>query len=217
MTDAPYRPHDLLKLLRCPRAADTPLWVGDAFARAPFAVVRRAVATPGTVAVGLRGTTRSERHAAFADDKDIEALLAPEDLRHAGPVAGRAALAPFILLRALADNSCLAGREWGPTGSTAFELATGIPTITSSSDLDLLIRTPAALSHDAAQALLADLEACAARTGIRVDVQLETPAGGVALAEWAMHKSQVMVRSAEGPRLVADPWSAEPAHASGDN
>jgi phosphoribosyl-dephospho-CoA transferase len=217
MIEARYRPHDLLKLRRCPLATDVPTWVPDAFARAPFAVVRRAAAAPGAIAVGLRGNTRAERYAVSIDDKDIEVSLPPERLVHARPSAARAALAPFVLLRALADTPCLAACEWGPTGSAGFELATGISTISSSSDLDLLIRAPRALSHAAARALLAELEACAACAGIRIDVQLDTPAGGVALAEWAMRKSRTMVRSAKGPRLVADPWSAAPADAEGDH
>lgn len=217
MTDIRYRPHDLLKLRRCPVAVDAPAWAHDAFAHAAFAVVRRAPAAPGTVAVGLRGTTRAERYGAYIDENDVETSVPPERLVRALPNPGRDSLAPFTLLRALADNPCLSSYEWGPTGSTAFELATGIPTITPSSDLDLLIRTPAALSHDQTEALQVELQACAARAGVRIDVQLETPAGGVALAEWAMRKSLTMVKSADGPRLVADPWSAGPAHASGDD
>jgi phosphoribosyl-dephospho-CoA transferase len=217
MTEIRYRPHDLLKLRRCPAAADAPAWTHDAFARAPFAVVRRAPAAPGTVAVGLRGTTRAERYGACTDESDVEASVPPEQLIRALPPPGRDSLAPFALLRALANNPCLSSYEWGPTGSTAFELATGIPTITPSSDLDLLIRTPVALSHDQAEALHVELQACAARAGVRIDVQLETPAGGVALAEWAMRKSLTMVKSADGPRLVADPWSAGPGHANGDD
>jgi phosphoribosyl-dephospho-CoA transferase len=216
MSDARYRPHDLLKLRRCPFVPGAPEWVHDAFARAPFAVVRRAVAASGRVAVGMRGRTRPERYAAIIEHEDVEASLQPEQLVHAHPCPTRAAFAPFALLRALTHSSCLAGRKWGPAGSAAFELATGVPTITLSSDLDLLIRAPRVLSHEEARALLADLQACAAAAGIRIDVQLETPAGGVALAEWAMGKSRMMVKCAEGARLVADPWSAEPAHARRD-
>jgi phosphoribosyl-dephospho-CoA transferase len=217
MADARYRPHDLLKLRRCPLAPGAPEWVRDALARAPFAVVRRAATADGMIAVGLRGRARAERYAACIDHQDIEASLPPERLVHSRPSPARAALAPFALLCALVRSSCLAGREWGPTGSAAFELATGVPTITPSSDLDLLIRAPRALSHEEAQALLADLQACAAAAGTRIDVQLETPVGGVALAEWAMRKSRTMVKSADGPRLVADPWAAETANAGRDD
>ncbi len=104
----------------------------------------------------------------------------------------------------------LAGFVWGPTGSTGFELATQAPTVTLSSDLDLLIRAPEKLSHDTAIQLLNQLQTIAQRAGIRVDAQLETPAGGVALAEWAAGKARAMARHARGPQLVTDPWA--PAH-----
>ena len=45
----------------------------------------------------------------------------------------------------------------------------------------------------------------------RVDLQLETPLGGVALGEWAGGAARVLVKTAEGPRLVSDPWAAERA------
>jgi len=89
----------------------------------------------------------------------------------------------------------------------AFERA---PTVSASSDLDLLIRTPEKLSRDAAAHLLDRLQALAHQAGIRVDAQLETPAGGVALVEWAAGKIRVMARHARGPQLIADPWA--PAH-----
>ncbi len=212
MSESRYRAHDLLRLRRCPRGASeeaVPAWVPDAFAHSPFAVVRRARAVAGIVPVGLRGATRAQRYAAYVDEHDVEALLTPEHLVHARPLSERAALPPFMLLRALSDSPCLAAYEWGPTGSTAFELATGVPTITASSDLDLLIRVPGLLPREEAQRLLSELENCAVPMGTRIDVQLETPAGGVALAEWAARKSRTMVRTANGPRLVADPWSIE--------
>jgi phosphoribosyl-dephospho-CoA transferase len=215
-SDAPYRPHDLLRLRRCPLVPGAPEWVREAFARAPFAVVRRAVSASGKVAVGMRGHTRAERYATTIEHEDVEASLQPEQLVHACPCPTRVALAPFALLRSLTHNACLAGRVWGPAGSAGFELATGVPTITLSSDLDLLIRAPRALAHEEARALLSDLQACAAAAGIRIDVQLETPTGGVALAEWVMRKPRTMVKCADGARLIADPWSAEPTHARGD-
>jgi phosphoribosyl-dephospho-CoA transferase len=126
-------------------------------------------------------------------------------------------LAPFVLLRALLERACLVGWTWGPTGSTAFELATGVPTVHASSDLDVLMRAPAPVPADEAHALLHQFESCAETAGIRVDVQLETPAGGVALAEWARHKPRTLVKRADGPCLIADPWSAEFAHCGSDD
>ena len=83
-----------------------------------------------------------------------------------------------------------------------------MPTVTATSDLDLLIRTPRTLSRERATQMLTELELHAQHAGIRVDVQLETPAGGIALAEWAAGKPRVMARHAQGPQLIADPWAA---------
>jgi phosphoribosyl-dephospho-CoA transferase len=83
-----------------------------------------------------------------------------------------------------------------------------VPTATGSSDLDLLVRAPERLDHAAAVHLLVELLALAQRAGVRMDVQLETPAGGVALAELAGGKSHVMARANTGASLVTDPWAA---------
>ncbi|TKC92528.1 malonate decarboxylase holo-ACP synthase [Trinickia terrae] len=210
--DSRWRAHDLLKLRRLAVLPGEPEWVRSAFARAPFAVVRRAESAAGYVAVGLRGGARNERYGAWAETADIEAVIAPESLVGIQPAVDRARYPVFNILHALRDTSCLAEFSWGPTGSAGFELATGLPTTTPISDLDLLIRTPAPLSREAARALLGELTAYAERAGTRLDAQLETPAGGVALAELASDKARVMVRGAQGPRLVADPWPAAETH-----
>jgi phosphoribosyl-dephospho-CoA transferase len=102
----------------------------------------------------------------------------------------------------------LQGLVWGPTGSTGFELATRNATVRESSDLDILIRMPNQYARESAAALLNYLQTLARQTGVRIDAQLETPAGGVALAEWAADKARVLARHASGPQLIADPWDA---------
>lgn len=213
--DARWRPHDLLRLRRLQTFDGEPAWVREAFERAPVGVVRRAPAADGFVAIGVRGVGRSERYGTWARLGDIETARPPEALAQSTPLAGRGALPAFAALAALQSDAASPLDEfvWGPAGSTGFELATQVPTVTASSDLDLLIRTPEPLRRDRALALLDHLQALAKRAGIRVDAQLETPAGGVALAEWAAGKSRVMARHARGPQLIADPWAA--AH-SGD-
>jgi phosphoribosyl-dephospho-CoA transferase len=55
-------PHDLLHLAPgTPDFSDAPAWVAASLKRAPFVVVRRAVSVNGLIAVGIRGSTRSER------------------------------------------------------------------------------------------------------------------------------------------------------------
>ncbi|MFM0019779.1 malonate decarboxylase holo-ACP synthase [Paraburkholderia azotifigens] len=211
--DLRWQAHDIVRLRQLESFDNEPAWVRDAFVRAPFAVVRRAQAAAGLVAVGLRGAARNERYGTWARSDDIEAVFRPEallasSLDSALRVADRAALPVFVALDVLRrDASCFGSFIWGPTGSVGFELATGKPTATAASDLDLLIRTPNHLSRDEAQRFLAKLDEHAARAGIRIDAQLETPAGGVALAEYACGKPRVMARHASGPRLVADPWA----------
>ena len=52
----------------------------------------------------------------------------------------------------------------------------------------------------------AELLALLDRALCRVDLQLETPAGAIALREWAGPAPQVLLKTAHGPRLVSDPW-----------
>jgi phosphoribosyl-dephospho-CoA transferase len=210
--NARWQPHDLLLLHRLPWFEGEPAWVRASFERAPYAVVRRALAADGFVAIGLRGMARSQRYGTWVHLDDIETAVPPEALALRKPLAERNALPAFAALAALQSDAAGALVEfvWGPTGSTGFELATQAPTVTLSSDLDLLIRAPEKLSHASAVQLLNYLQAIAQHADIRVDAQLETPAGGVALAEWAVDKARVMARHARGPRLLIDPWA--PAH-----
>ena len=99
------------------------------------------------------------------------------------------------------------GYRWGPGGSVGFELATGVPTATLSSDLDVILRQDRRLEPDAA----ADLRAALAEAAdpARIDVLLETPRGGVSLADLAARPAQVLVRTPDGPRLAVDPWMVD--------
>lgn len=190
------RPHDLLRVTG-PAAlpADAPAWAADALRLTPWVVVRRGQAPGGAVPVGVRGADRSERYGTFVAVDDVRATVPPEGLVD---VPGRDLPAIQVLhgLRPLLDD---VGLAWGPTGSVGFELATGHPAATATSDLDLLIRLcdlrrtlPALtrLDHD-----FRTLEN-------RVDCQVETPCGAVALTELVDGRPEVMVRTADGPRLV---------------
>ena len=192
------RPHDLL-LLADPLAAltgDEPAWVRPAVTAAPWVVVRRAAAPEGQVAVGVRGSARSERHALDVPLDAIADVARPEDLR---PRPGAARTPAILALRAADPALNSFGHPWGPTGSAGFELATGAPTTTQASDLDLIIRVPAVLSSDCAAELLDRLSGFPTR----VDCQLETSQGAVALAELAMTTEQLLFRTPNGPELVA--------------
>jgi phosphoribosyl-dephospho-CoA transferase len=199
----PLRPHDLLLLRRLRLDADAPDWLQAAFSRTPFAVVRRAPSASGCIAIGVRGATRAQRFGTWTAAADIEAAFAPEHLTTSEPADGRSALPAFAALARLRDTrSTLHDFAWGPTGSAGFELASRTLTVNESSDLDLLIRMPD-------RSDTATIRALARALGdARIDAQLETPAGGVALAELAAGKPRVLARSASGARFVADPWDA---------
>lgn len=194
------RPHDLLRLSGAHvLAPDAPPWTSSALIAAPWVVVRRAAAPMGRIGVGVRGTSRSERYATDVDPDDVREVVTPEDLVHVVPPPGRelAVMCTLHTVRPLLDDT---GLRWGPTGSVGFELATGVCTARPESDLDLLIRLPH--GSPATLNLLAAAYGEFRRLAVLVDCQVETPTGAIALAELLGGQSDVMVRTAEGPRLV---------------
>ena len=105
------------------------------------------------------------------------------------------------LLRELAPQLA-----WGPTGSVGLELASGAPWATYSSDLDLMLRADYPVAKSLAQAL----HRAFAVVAVRLDLLIETPLGGVSLADWALHDGPWLLRTNQGPRLVNDPWGHSP-------
>ncbi|MCO6056209.1 malonate decarboxylase holo-ACP synthase [Pseudomonas sp. MOB-449] len=193
------KPHDLLWGMTTDQLpADAPAWARQALAAGHPVVVRRALCEHGLVAVGIRGSRRDQRLAAFMSIHSIQRVLSPEQLRP------RAA-ADFPALRALEAVAPILGATglpWGPTGSVGFQLATGMAVLHEASDLDLILRTSDVFDRQHARALLAAL----ADAPCRIDLQLETPNGAVALREWAGEVRRVLLKSAEGARLVDNPW-----------
>ena len=192
--------HDLLwGMTPAHLPADAPAWALEAISAGQPVVVRRAIAEPGCVAVGVRGRLREQRFAAVMPVAAVQRRVEPEALwcvispRDLPAVRALAALRPV-----------LAGEDWGVTGSAGFELATGIEALHEQSDLDLLLRTPQRLTRGDAEELLAILNTapCA------VDLQLQTPFGAVALREWAGRSRRVLLKTASGAHLVLDPWQA---------
>lgn len=196
------RPHDLLRLSAAAAGAlpiDAPPWTRGVLRTAPWVVVRRASAPDGFVAAGIRGADRAHRYAWLVSSDDIQTTLTPEDLADVRALVGRDVPAILALPKAR-EPLGEAGFPWGPTGSVGFELATGIPTATSDSDLDLLVRVG---QLDAATlARLTTLFERLAHLGVRVDCQVDTPVGAIALAELVSESSEVLVRTPSGPRLV---------------
>nr|WTB34024.1 malonate decarboxylase holo-ACP synthase [Streptomyces sp. NBC_00830] len=202
-----HRPHDLFRIAD-PGAHLTgsePAWVRSSLAAAPWVVVRRSTAPAGQLAVGVRGRARHERHALLMPIEAAIVCRRPEDLR---PVeaSGPARTPALSALREAGPILHDLGLPWGPTGSVGFELATGRPTTTATSDLDLLIRTESLPSPVWAAELISRLSALSAR----VDCQLQTASGAVALAELATGQQTLVLRTGSGPQLVTRAQVSEP-------
>jgi phosphoribosyl-dephospho-CoA transferase len=203
-------PHDLIRVNSLKDVLTDlpfPTWAMEALRLAPYVVVRRAISPAGLIPVGIRGRKRGERLAAWLVATTVQEVITPQTL---------ALRADWDLERNGLNNSLRSleniapllnsdGLCWGPTGSTAFELTTGVKTLTANSDLDLTIRFDKMLTVNDATFLLAKLNAEAL---VRLDVQLETPVGGVSLAEY-VKSSTVLLKTASGPLLVerTDLWN----------
>ncbi|OYT85527.1 MAG: phosphoribosyl-dephospho-CoA transferase [Pseudomonas sp. PGPPP4] len=200
-SEAQHRPHDLLWGLP-PDALPlhAPLWAHQIAQTGLPVVVRRTAPEAGRIPVGLRGTIRAERLAAWLQPAAVLQRRSPEELRITNGCRDLPPLDTFARLQTRLDDL---GLPWGPTGAAGYELASGWPALHAGSDLDLLIRCAAPLPRDQARALLVSLQGQAL---CRLDILLETPLGGVALADWAGSAPHVLLKTAAGPRLVGDPW-----------
>ena len=199
--DCQPQAHDLLWGLRADQLdAGAPDWAREVLAAGQPVVVRRGPAPHGQVAVGVRGRGREQRYASWMPLAAIRRRVVPEQLTDTG--AGQDAWPALRALAWLAPQLDALELVWGVTGSTGYQLASGAPVLHANSDLDLLLRAPQPLERGAAAELLGLLD----RALCRVDLQLETPAGAIALREWAGPASQVLLKTEQGPRLVRDPW-----------
>ncbi|MBB5046213.1 phosphoribosyl-dephospho-CoA transferase [Rhodopseudomonas rhenobacensis] len=205
----PLRPHDLVWIDE-PRTliseTPTPAWVFAALDSEPVAVVRRGRAAEGLIPVGIRGAARNERFAGAVSLGSVTKRVEPGDLlidRHE-PTAARFATIP-ALRGFLAVEVALAGLAWpwGPVGSVGFELATGRPTATVSSDLDLVVYAEQPIAEQVGRELLRTVDAVDGTA----DIQVETPQGCFSLREYCNGRSLLRrLKTCDGSRLVRDPW-----------
>jgi phosphoribosyl-dephospho-CoA transferase len=202
------RPHDLLWGLRPEQLPqEAPVWARAALGGHVPVVVRRAPAESGWVAVGIRGVAREQRHAAWMRVSEIRRLVSPQAVARAGRWRSHAR-PQWPALRALnqlAPRLDALGLAWGVTGSLGFELASGIAAAHPDSDLDLSLRASHQLPRDWARTLCRLLDEAPGR----IDLQLETPYGAVALREWASEAPRVLLKTQDGPLLVRDPWQLQ--------
>jgi len=210
--DRRFGVHDLLRLrnvdeLHWEEAG--PDWCSAALHRAPWVVVRRTRARAALLPVGIRGDVRHQRAAAWLPIHAVEQIVTPQILARQRTWCGRprTKLLPALLVldaaAAILEEQGH-GDRWGPGGSVGFELASGVPSVSAQSDLDLVLDAPEPIEVRDAAALFTAL----GRLSARVDVLLETPLGAVALSDYASGKRAVLLRTPSGVRLVADPWHA---------
>jgi phosphoribosyl-dephospho-CoA transferase len=192
--------------------ARRPHWAGAALRLAPWVVVRRAAPRVGLWPVGVRGGARPLRSAAWLPHGAIQECITPQMLaakqvwRQHPSVTATPAIAVLDDAAVILVAHGFAGL-WGPGGSVGFELASGVRSTTPGSDLDLVLRADEPVTRTDAARLQAELS----RLPVRVDLLLETPQGAAVLAEYATSEELTLLRSARGPRLVCDPWSAHGA------
>jgi phosphoribosyl-dephospho-CoA transferase len=183
-----------------------PPWVERSLLEAPFVVVRRAKSFDEIIPVGVRGSLRHQRFAAYLAPESIRKRITPEQLSatRGWQVYARTEKIPGLkVLAGIEEKLANFPLAYGPTGSVGFEIATGLPTATATSDLDLLIRTPKRLPTQLAR----ELATIFSGNPCRVDAQLETPRGAIALAEYASGQRPVLLKQNGGPVLVDDPWT----------
>ena len=200
--------HDLLRLRTAevePACMPEPSWVRASLDRSPWVVVRRALAPEGFVAIGVRGEGRHERWGGFVSPEQISERARPCDLRTRKIGIGRASLPAIQALRHLETELSQLALEWGPGGSIGYEIASGVSTATSCSDLDLIIRAQARIEVGFAKHILVAISTAPAR----LDPRVETPSCGFSLQEYCNNSSgKVLVRTASGYALSHDPWQS---------
>ena len=197
-------PHDLIRIKKEEDLlADLPLpaWASESLNLAPFVVVRRSHSPEGKIPVGVRGRERGQRFPAWLPDKKAVAVLTPYSLMvsaNSNRINDPGAPAAIRSLRRITPLLQNTGYRWGPTGSVGFELAANTTTVKEDSDLDILMDLPEFVPILWATRLMEDLQK---RTLVRVDVQLNTPQGSLALADY-IGAEKILVRGNSGPLLL---------------
>ena len=184
-----------------------PEWVAGSIMSQPWAVVRREAAIDNFLPIGIRGSSRSERCAARLSTQDVLKVVLPTDLTRSaliGQICEQSNLPALGALGAVSKIFSAHGLapHWGPTGSVGFQLACGMCVVHPGSDLDLVLMTATPISRIVAITLHRDLQQLPART----DLLLETPLGGVALAEYVSSTGPWLIRTAQGPQMTRAPW-----------
>jgi phosphoribosyl-dephospho-CoA transferase len=202
-------PHDLLELTSATAVreiAHAPDWVEQSLSACCYAVVRRKQIASNHIAIGIRGKERSQRWAGSINVNDIKMVIRPFEIRTKDMIKHERS----ITIPALQNLQTLEAKwselefRWGPGGSVGFELATGFPAATQTSDLDIVLFAPQRFSQTRAQELFLAVR----EIGNTIDVLVEAPACAFSLAEYASAEGQsIMLRSCGEPSVGTDPWN----------
>ena len=111
-------------------------------------------------------------------------------------LAALARVAPILARR---------GHRWGPGGSVGFELATGVPTATASSDLDVILRQDRRLEPTRSVRSASRFGRSGSPSADRRDAR-DAARRRAHSPDLAARPAQVLVRTPDGARLAADPW-----------
>ncbi len=191
-----------------------PAWVAEILRQTPFVVVRRGPISNNEIPVGIRGTHRNERYPATCHPTLVGGILTPQRLLARAQATSTRSSRRTSDIPALQALALLTERwntlelPWGPAGSVGFELATGRPTATSQSDLDVVIYADTPMTIAEARHLRDDAQGLPAP----VDIRVETPTCGFSLHEYASRSpAPILLRTVSGDAvLAADPWAAAP-------
>jgi len=205
-----FSPHDLLWMADRHGLTDDgalPSWASaDWLICAPAVVRREKVFDPHRIPVGLRGKTRSQRFKSYLDRVAVARCIKPEMLvphvvRDPGFYAGKFA-AVDMLLKLIPVLDAI-GLRWGPTGGVGFALASRLSVLRPDSDLDLVVRA----FHPLDAEVTKTLQAASLSAACRLDIQIDTGHGAFSLAEWAVGRRRVLLKTDVGPFLTDDPWN----------
>ena len=204
-------PHDLIWLAdprRSLAGVALPDWVSLAALATTPVVVRRDACRADAIPVGLRGASRAERFGTWIAPADVARVVTPVDIANAR--AWRrpelATLAAIRTLDAAADALDAHQIRWGVGGSAGFTLASHVNVLHTQSDLDLVVYA----DHPLPQADIDLLAALQDAGPARIDIQVDTPQGGFSFLEWRRKRGKVLLKTAHGPRMCADPWQSAP-------
>jgi len=204
------RTHDLLEIdakRLLASQASAPHWVEEELRKSPFAVVRRGLAPGHEIPIGVRGTGRNQRWAAFCHSKLVKSVLTPSQLLSRAISTSRANAIPALrALRLLKERWTDLVLPWGPGGSVGFELASSRHAAKPTSDLDIVIFAERRMTADEAKSLCDR----AMNLPAVVDIRVETPVCGFSLKEFAGRgPAAILLRLQRGIVLAKDPWGDE--------